>query len=157
MGSAKAPERFVLRPDLTGMCWDLALYVPTVTFLSLYGLRFWYAGGEDVWIGYVLLFLACFFFLAGANRILKTRLMVLRSAPVAIEVDPKRVRLILKGGGSIALVRGLRFFKDYAGKSFGLTGQDPEGHTQQFVFHRGQFKDPQAFERLAKMLEIYRE
>ena len=37
-------------------------------------------------MAYLLGFLSCFFLIAGANRILTTRLMWLPSAPVAIEI-----------------------------------------------------------------------
>lgn len=61
------------------MVWDLLLYVPVVVVLFSLGLQLWYGSGSS-W-SYLLVFLATLFFLIGANRILKTRLMVLPSAP----------------------------------------------------------------------------
>jgi len=68
------------------------------------------------------------------------RLLMLAQTPVAISVDKKRkASIYLKNGETIALVSDLRYFKDHAGKSFGLTGNDAAGKQWQFVFHKGQF------------------
>jgi hypothetical protein len=67
-----------------GVLWDALLYVPTVSALGLFAVSSWY--DDKAAVAYLLGFLACFFLIAGANRILTTRLMLLPSAPVAIEV-----------------------------------------------------------------------
>jgi len=136
------------------MAWDLLLYVPTVLALGSFGLKLWY-GGQQSW-GYLLFFMACFFFIAGANRILGGRLMVLPNAPVSMDVSKKRVLLQLRNGNKIELVKDLRFFSDYAGKSFGLTGLDLSGRKRQYVFHRGQFGGETGFNDLKSILSVYR-
>ncbi|HXH71380.1 MAG TPA: hypothetical protein VNI58_01005 [Mariprofundaceae bacterium] len=143
-----------LRPDKTGVLWDMVLYVPTVGFLLLWGLKLWYAGGEQAWIGYGLMFLGFFFLMVGGGRIMR-RLLLLPSAPVALDINRERVRLSLKNGEAIALVKGIKFFTDYAGKSFGLTGTDNRGAERQFVFHRQQF-DEALYADVIKALEIYK-
>ena len=80
--------RFDLSRDTKGMMWDLLLYIPTVVALLSMAAKFWY--GDDANLAYLLVFLASFFCIAGANRILKTRLMILPNAPVAIEIDSVR-------------------------------------------------------------------
>lgn len=132
-------QRFDLVPDHKGMVWDLLLYVPTVVALVAMAAKFWYAGETN--LSYLLAFLASFFFIAGANRILKTRLMLLPSAPIAIEVGKEATRLILRNGVPMDLIKELRFYSDYAGRSFGLSGLDGSGKRLQFVFHKGQFAD----------------
>jgi hypothetical protein len=129
--------RVNLAQDRKGMMWDLLLYVPTVTALLSMAAKFWY--GDDFNLAYLLVFMGSFFLIAGANRILKTRLMVLPSAPVAIEVDKKTVRLFLRNGKEIEILKGLKFYSDYAGRTFGLSGMDGAGKQMQFVFHKGQF------------------
>ncbi len=146
--------RVELRPDRQGVWWDLALYVPTVGFLLLWGLKLWYAGGDDVWIGYLLLFLGCFFFFAGSTRILR-RLLLAPDAPVELDVNRERIRLTLKNGLKVLLVRDVRFHADMADKSFALTGLDGEGAKREFVFHRGQFAGEE-WTRVRKTLERYR-
>lgn len=136
--------RFDLLQDRKGMMWDLLLYIPTVLALLSMAAKFWY--GDDANLAYLLLFLGSFFFIAGANRILKTRLMLLPSAPVAIEIDRAVVRLVLRGGARIEVVKDLRFYSDYAGKSFGLTGSEGSGRRLQFVFHKGQFASAQDYQ-----------
>ncbi len=148
-----AAHRYELRKDTRGTVWDLLLYVPTVVALGSIGLHFWYGGQRG--LAYLLYFLACFFTLVGANRVL-ARLLVLPGAPVALELDKREVRLRLKSGQEVRLVAEVRYFPDYAGKSFGLTGIDQEGRKRQFVLHRGQFADPSAFEDLRSRLEVYR-
>ena len=131
--------RFSLVPDHKGMVWDLLLYVPTVIALLAMAAKFWYGGEAN--LSYLLAFMASFFFIAGANRILKTRLMLLPTAPIAIEVGRQTTRLILRNGAHIDLIKELRFYSDYAGRSFGLSGLDGSGKRLQFVFHKGQFSD----------------
>ncbi|MDX8401762.1 MAG: hypothetical protein R8K47_03930 [Mariprofundaceae bacterium] len=143
-----------LRPDRKGVWWDLALYVPTVGFLLLWGLKLWFAGGEDLWIAYALLFLGFFFFFAGATRIMR-RLLLAPDAPVHLDVNRDRVKLRLKKGEDVLLMRELRFFSDYAGKSFALTGLDAAGGKRQFVFHRDQFT-PEEWERTLQALDRYK-
>jgi len=140
-----------LVPDKKGMMWDLLLYIPTVFFLILLSTKFWYEGSKN--FSYLLAFLASFFFLAGSNRILKTRLMVVKSAPVAIDAEKACVRVVLRSGQDIALLKQIRRYGDYAGKSFGLSGLDGTGRRQQFVFHRAQFSSQSEFEAIQKQLD----
>ena len=142
--------RFSLVPDHRGMIWDLLLYVPTVFALVLLASKFWFGG--DTNLAYLLSFLASFFFIAGANRILKTRLMLLPTAPTAIEVGKQTARLILRNGDQINLVKDLRFYSDFAGRSFGLAGLDGTGERLQFVFHKGQFPDERAYKSVLDAL-----
>jgi len=147
-------DEYLLHPDKRGVFWDAVLYVPTVSFLGFYGLTFWYSK-EYTTLAYALWFLACFFLIAGVNRILR-RLLVASGAPVRLDVDKKRrVTVHLKGGDSVALAKDLRYFKDYAGRSFGLSGSDGTGKTWQFVFHRGQFGDQATFTKINNALEVF--
>jgi hypothetical protein len=149
-------SEYTLRPDMRGTLWDLALYIPTVGFLGYYGLTFWYAGGHAAW-AYTLWFLACFFVIVGGGRILR-RLLVLPGAAVALQVDRKRaVHVVLKGGQVAKLVQDVRYFKDYAGRSFGLSGSDADGKKWQYVFHRGQFEGDVQFSRLNAELDVFRD
>ncbi|MDR2195806.1 MAG: hypothetical protein LBE50_04285 [Gallionellaceae bacterium] len=145
-----ANVRFDLVKDTKGMVWDLLLYVPTVSVLLTMAARFWV--NEDVNLAYLLLFLGSFFLIAGANRILKTRLMMLPSAPVAIEVDNAVARVALRSGAQVEIASGLKFYSDYAGRSFGLTGNDQAGRRQQFVIHKGQFPNPADFQSVTDRL-----
>lgn len=119
------------------MMWDLLLYVPTVVFLLSMVAKFWYGG--DVSLAYLFSFLASFFFIAGANRILKTRLMILPTAPIAIEIGEQATRIIMRNGEDVELVKDIRLYADYSGRSFGLAGLDKLDQRLQFVFHKGQF------------------
>ncbi|MDQ6951548.1 MAG: hypothetical protein Q9M26_07770 [Mariprofundales bacterium] len=143
-----------LHPDNKGMVWDLVLYVPTVGFLLLWGLKLWYGGEDQVYIGYGLMFLGFFFLMVGGNRVLR-RMLLMPSSPLAIDVNQERIKLKLKSGEDAVLVKDVRFFSDYAGKSFALTGIDGPGAKRQFVFHRQQF-DAQDVELLLKALEGYK-
>jgi len=143
-----------LHADKTGVIWDLALYVPTVGFLLLWGLKLWFGGTEDQnAMAYGLMFLGFFFLMAGSNRIGK-RLLLLPGAPIALDINRERVKLTLKGGNQITLIKDLRYFSDMAGKSFGLTGMDQNGAKQQFVLHHKQFV-LEDYERVKKALERY--
>ena len=142
--------RFDLSQDRKGMMWDLLLYIPTVVALSSMAAKFWYGG--DANLAYLLVFLASFFCIAGANRVLKTRLMILPSAPVAIEVDNFIIRLALRNGNCIELAKDLKFYSDYAGRTFGLTGLDNSGKRLQFVFHKGQFTSAQDYQTVQDKL-----
>ena len=129
--------RFDLVQDRKGMVWDLLLYVPTVAVLASLAAKFWY--GNDHNLAYLLYFLTCFFFIIGFNRIFKTRLMLLPSAPVCMEVGGQSVGLMQRNGTRIDLVKKLRYYSDYAGRSFGISGLNGAGKQLQFVFHKGQF------------------
>jgi len=151
---SKPIERETLRPDFQGLFWDAVLYVPTVGMLAFYGLTFWYGEQHLPW-AYLLWFMACFFTIAGGKRMMG-RLLWLPQVPVAISVDKKRkVSISLKNGETVALARELRYFKDYAGKSFGLSGLDEDGKKKQFVFHKGQFKTEPGFSQLVRVLEVF--
>lgn len=130
-------RRFELRADGKGAVWDLLLYVPTVVALASVAAKLWF-GGEQAF-AYVLSFLASFFFFVGANRILKTRLMLLPSAPSAIEVGEGELSVHLRGAQRLDLVKDQRLYPDMAGRSFGISGLDRQGKRMQFVFHRDQF------------------
>ncbi len=153
---AKKPRNlnFDLHPDRNGIIWDVVLYVPTVAFLLLWGLKLWY-GKDTVGVGYALMFLGFFFLMVGGGRILR-RLQLLPSAPLALEIDAERVRVRLKNGESVSLVKGVRFFPDYAGKSFGLSGTNHEGMKKQFVFHRSQFGGGSEFKSATEALQVYK-
>ncbi len=143
--------RFDLVPDKKGVMWDLLLYVPTVFFLALIATDFWYDGNKN--FAYLLAFLASFFFLAGSNRILKTRLMIVGGAPVAIETGKDFAKIKLRSGQEIVLLKHIKRYGDYVGKSFGLSGVDGRGARQQFVFHRAQFPDQGRYDALQKSLD----
>jgi hypothetical protein len=142
--------RFDLIKDRKGMVWDLLLYVPTVTALAGLSAYFWYADQPNY--SYLLLFLTTFFLLAGTTRILTTRLMVWPTAPVAIEVAKNMVALVLRNGSRIELLKDLKYYPEYSGKTFGLSGMDGAGKRLQFVFHRGQFPDDNAYQQAIKAL-----
>ena len=120
------------------MLWDLLLYIPTVAVLASLAAKFWYGGDHN--LAYLLYFLTCFFFIIGFNRIFKTRLMLLPSAPICMEVSGQSVGLVQRNGVRVELVKKVRYYSDYAGRSFGLSGLNGAGKQLQFVFHRGQFE-----------------
>ena len=142
--------RFSLVQDRKGMMWDLMLYVPTVVALLSMVVKFWYGG--DVSLAYLFSFLASFFFIAGANRILKTRLMLLPTAPIAIEIDKQMTRIIMRNGKHVELVKDLRIYADYSGRSFGLAGLDKLDQRMQFVFHKGQFSSIREYQAIQEKL-----
>lgn len=146
--------RCVLIQDRRGVVWDLLLYVPTVVVLALLALKLWY--GDNRGASYILFFMASFFLIAGANRILKTRLMWLPSAPEALEIDKTEVRLELRNGDHVSLVKDLRFYPDTQGHSFGLSGKDVLGRSLQYVFHRGQFQSGEMYRKVTSALEAYK-
>lgn len=150
---AKA-ENYELASDKRGATWDALLYVPVVLLLGGYAAKTWYSGDQTM--AYVLVFLATFIFLIGANRILGTRLMLLPSSPTGLELAKKSVAVLVKGGDRVELVKELRYFPDYAGKSFGLVGMDLSGKKRQFVFHRGQFAQESDFKDLRSHLSVYK-
>ena len=147
-------ENYSLVTDSRGATWDTLLYVPVVLLLGSYAAKSWYGGDQT--LAYVLVFLASFIFLIGANRILGTRLMVLPTSPKTLELAKKSVAVTVKGGSRVELVKDLRYFPDYAGKSFGLAGMDLSGKKRQFVFHRGQFSQESDFKDLRSHLSVYK-
>lgn len=147
------PMQYELIPDKKGVMWDLLLYVPTVTALGLIAAKMWYSPNQT-W-SYLLVFLASFFFIAGANRI-AARLLFLPSAPATLSISKHAVRIKLRNGSDVDLVKDLRFFSDYAGRSFGLTAMDLSGKRRQFVFHKGQFSDEKAYKNATDALRVYR-
>jgi len=136
------------------MLWDSLLYIPTVIALFSIGLKLWFSPNQS-W-AYVLFFMASFFFLIGANRILSSRLMMLPSSPISLEAGKQQITLTLRSGNSVNLMKEVRFFPDYAGKSFGLSGIDVSGKRQQFVFHRGQFAHESEYTALCATLNVYK-
>ncbi len=145
---------YSLIQDQKGMMWDALLYIPTVIALFSIGMKLWFSPNQT-W-AYILFFMATFFLLIGANRILSSRLMLLPSSPVGLEVTRQQVTVVLRNGERVALVKDVRYYPDYAGKSFGLSGMDVSGKKRQFVFHRGQFADPAQFEDLRSLLSVYK-
>ena len=143
--------QFDLVADRKGLIWDLLLYIPTVVALASLAVSFWY--GDDHNMGYLFFFLTCFFFIAGFNRVFKTRLMLLPSAPVSLKFAKENVSLVQKNGTQVSLVKNLRYYPDYSGKSFGISGLDGGGKQQQFVFHKGQFPAPELFDSLQAFLK----
>ena len=135
-----------------GGMWDALLYLPTVIGLGSVALMFWYQGNHA--LGYLMVFLASFFLLQGAHRILG-RLLLLPSAPVALDISKQRVALELRSGTRVELVKDVRYFADFAGKSFGLTGMDLNGARKQYVVHRGQFSDDEMFRKTVAALKIF--
>jgi hypothetical protein len=142
----KETMNFDLVPDRKGMVWDLLLYIPTVVALASIAVSFWY--DDDHNMGYLFFFLTCFFFIAGFNRVFKTRLMLLPSAPISLKVTDENLGLVQRNGTQINLVKNLRYFPDYSGKTFGISGLDGAGKQQQFVFHKGQFPTPEKFDSI---------
>lgn len=151
---AETDKHFNLVQDRKGMVLDILLYVATVIALLLLAAKLWYGPYQAG--TYVLVFLATFICFIGFNRIFKTRLMMVPTAPVAILVGKQRVSLELRNGAKVDLVKGVRFFGDFVGKSFGLTGMDMSGKQQQFVFHRGQFADEAQFKDAKSFLQVYK-
>jgi hypothetical protein len=160
VGSEKMADRqmtetlqFDLVKDSKGMIWDLLLYIPTVIALASIAISFWY--GDDHNMGYLFFFLTCFFFIAGFNRIFKTRLMLLPSAPVCLKASTQGLGLVQRNGAQVNLVKNLRYYPDYSGKSFGISGLDGAGKQLQFVFHRGQFASVDQFDSAQALLKRY--
>ena len=146
--------RYEFREDRKGMVWDLVLYVPTVAALFSIAAKLWYSANQS-W-SYLLVFLGSFFLLGGANRILKTRLLFLPTAPVALEIAKSLVRVHLRSGETVDLVKNVRFYSEVGGKTFALTAMDLSGKKQQYIFHAGQFQDEAAYKSAKAYLEVYR-
>ena len=146
-------KRCELIQDKKGLWWDVALYVPTVVFLLSIGFKMWFTSDKN-W-SYLLVFLATFFFLVGVNRILNTRLMILPQSPLAIDANKSRVVLSLRNGESVELVKNVRYYPDFAGKSFAVSGMDLTGKKRQQVFHKGQFADEGDYKELREFLRVF--
>lgn len=145
-------EVFVLSQDRTGIIWDALMYIPTVAGLGIGASIFWH--GTNQGLAYLLFFLACFFFYQGLHRILG-RLMILPGAAVGLDIMKQRVMITLRSGEHVELAKDVRYFADYAGKSFGLTGMDMGGAKRQYVFHKGQFENEDAFKRAGSALKVF--
>jgi len=145
-------EVFALSRDRTGIIWDVMMYIPTVAGLGIAASIFWH--GTNQGLAYLLFFLACFFFYPGLHRILG-RLMVLPTSAVNLDIMKQRVLITLRNGKHIELAKNVRYFADYAGKSFGLTGMDMGGAKRQYVFHKGQFENDEAFKRAGQALKVF--
>ena len=104
---------------------------------------------------YLLVFLGSFFFIVGFNRVL-SRMMLLPSSPVAIEIDKQGVYLNLRDQQRVTLIKDVRFYPDFSGKSFGLSGVDLAGKRHQYVFHKGQYPSPTEFDEIKSLLNVYR-
>ncbi|MES1981554.1 MAG: hypothetical protein V4443_03665 [Pseudomonadota bacterium] len=146
----KSEVRFDLTPDRKGVIWDLLLYIPTVVALLSMAAKFWYSKDDNT--ASLFVFLASFFFIVGANRVLKTRLMLLPSSPVAIEIDNISTRFILRNGKVIELIKDIKYYSDYSGRTFGVAGMDKADQRLQFVFHKGQFLSPQDYQGIQDRL-----
>lgn len=145
-------EVFSLGKDRRGMLWDVLMYIPTVGGLVGVSFMFWFDGNKG--LSYLLFFLACFFFYQGTHRILQ-RLVMLPSSPVELVVTKQSIQLSSRNGEGVELVKDVRYFTDYAGKSFALSGMDMGGRKRQYVFHRGQFSDAGTYKRAADVLKPY--
>ncbi len=154
MSAIAKDSLYELRQDRKGVTWDLLLYVPTVIALFSIAAKLWF-GPNQSW-SYLLVFLGTFFLLVGANRILKTRLLLVPTAPVALEVAKGQVNVRLRSGQTVHLVKDVRFFSEVGGKTFAITGMDLSGQKQQYVFHLGQFQDEAAYKGAKAYLEVYR-
>lgn len=147
-------ESYALVPDKKGALWDVVLYIPVIAILILMALQFWYT--QYQYVSYILVFSSTYIALIGFNRVAGSRLLIKPSAPLSLTVDKKRISIDTKGGESVQLVNDVRYFPDYAGKSFGLTGMDMSGKKQQFVFHRGQFENETLFKDIRSRLAVYK-
>lgn len=144
---------YQLVQDKRGMVWDLLLYVPTVVALFSIGAQLWYSP-DQTW-SYPLMFLGTFFFLIGSNRILGGRLMLLPGSVKGLTVGKQQITLDLNKG-RLDLVKDVRYFPDYAGKTFGLTGMDGAGRKKQLVLYRGQFETLAEFNDIRARLAVYK-
>jgi hypothetical protein len=135
--------QFDLVPDSKGMLWDLLLYIPTVIALASISVSLWY--DDDHNTSYLFFFLTCFFSIAGFNRVFNTRLMLFPTSPIRLVVGKQNLILVQKNGTQVSLVKNLKYFPDYAGKSFGVSGFEGAGKQLQYVFHKGQFATVEKF------------
>jgi hypothetical protein len=143
--------QFDLVADRKGVIWDLLLYIPTVVALASIAASFWYSDDQNM--GYLFFFLTCFFFIAGVNRIFKTRLMLFPTSAIALVVKEQSIELNQKNGAQLNLIKNIRYYPDYAGKSFGISGIDGMGKQLQFVFLKGQFASLEKFETAKETLK----
>lgn len=144
--------RYPLTKDKKGMIWDILMYIPTVTGLGIGASYFWYVPNQP--LAYLLFFLCCFFFYQGVHRVMG-RLFLLPGSPIALDVSKRRVLLELRNGNKIELIKNVRYFSDYAGKSFGLTGMDASGAKRQYVFHKGQFANTSDYDKIGGLLKVF--
>lgn len=142
--------QFELVADCKGVIWDLLLYIPTVIALASIATSFWYS--DDHNMGYLFFFLTCFFFIAGVNRIFKTRLMLFPTSATMLLVKDQTIELSQKNGERLNLMKNVKYYSDYAGKSFGISGIDGAGKQLQFVFLKGQFAAVEQFESAKEAL-----
>lgn len=149
-----AKSRYTLTPDRRGAAWDALLYLPVVILLGAYSLVLWYQNNQT--FSYLLMFLACFIGFIGFNRIFAGRLMLLPGSATALSVSKQHVAVELRNKEQVSLVKEVRFFSDYAGKSFGLTGIDMSGKKRQYVFHRGQFESGTVYDDALASLRVYK-
>jgi len=82
-------------------------------------------------------------------------MMLTGSSPISIDADKQRIICGLRNGGQVELVKELRYFPDFTGKSFAITGLDLNGKKCQYIFHRGQFADADEYKKLREFLRIY--
>ena len=144
-------KQYNLVADRKGVIWDLLLYIPTVIALASIASGFWFK--DDHSTGYLFYFLTCFFFIAGVNRIFKTRLMLFPTAPISFGVGEQRIVLEQKNGEQVNLIKNIKYYSDYSGKTFGLSGLDGQGKQMQFVFHKGQFAAAEEFDSAQLILK----
>ena len=144
-------KQFDLVADRKGVVWDLLLYIPTVIALGSIATSFWYGDNQNM--GYLFYFLTCFFIFAGVNRVFKTRLMLFPTAPVSFSVVDQGIVLEQKNGQQVNLIKNVKYYSDYSGKSFGISGLDGSGKQLQFVFHKGQFKLDERFDSAQILLK----
>lgn len=149
MSKVAEVTQFDLVPDNKGVLWDLLLYVPTVIALASISASLWYDDNHNG--GYLFFFLTCFFFIAGFNRVF-TRLMLFPSSPVRLTVAGGSLILARKNGTELNLIKDIRYFTDFAGKSFAVSGLDGKGKQLQFVFHKGQFAAVEKFDAAQTLL-----
>jgi len=147
-------ESFTLQPDKKGAVWDAVLYIPVIALLVGMALQFWY--GQYQYVSYILVFSASYIALIGINRVFKSRLMMGSDSPKWLELSKKNVVIATNAGEKVELVSELRYFPDYAGKSFGLAGLDMSGKKRQFVFHRGQFAQESEFKDIRSRLAVFK-
>jgi hypothetical protein len=60
---------------------------------------------------------------------------------------------MLKNGAQVNLIKSIKYYSDYSGKTFGLSGLDGAGKQLQFVFHKGQFATIEEFDSVQQALK----
>ncbi len=144
-------KQFDLAADRKGVVWDLLLYIPTVIALGSIATGFWYGDNQNM--GYLFYFLTCIFIFVGVNRVFKIRLLLFPTAPVSFLVVDQGIVLEQKNGQQVNLIKNIKYYSDYSGKSFGISGLDGSGKQLQFVFHKGQFKLGETFDSAQMILK----